>query len=157
LESGVARVPPLRDRGEDLPSLVLLELNRASRVLGREAVGIEPAALEILERYDWPGNLDELRSVIERSVAHATGERVYPADLPALGENAAPKAAPSDLFNGTFEDAERRILEQAITNAGGNKSQAARMLGLKRTTFLDKLKRYRLEEDKSSITIDKPS
>jgi DNA-binding NtrC family response regulator len=147
LEPGVIRVPPLRDRTEDLSSLVLLELNRASRVLGREPIGIEAEALEILQGHSWPGNLDELRLVIERAVAKARTARVYPADLPALGTSVTPKVEKSEFFEGTFEDAERRILEQAIANAGGNKSQAARMLGLKRTTFLDKLKRYRLDDD----------
>lgn len=149
LEPGVVRVPRLRDRLEDLSSLVLLELNRASRVLGRESIGIEAEALEILQGHTWPGNLDELRLVIERAVAKARAARVSSSDLPALGPGVAAKTETLELFEGTFDDIERRILEQAIANAGGNKSQAARMLGLKRTTFLDKLKRYRLDDDKT--------
>jgi two-component system response regulator HydG len=151
LEAGVVRIPPLRDRSEDLASLVLLELNRACRVLGREPVGIDAEALEVLQEHDWPGNLQELRLVIERAAAKTRAARVGPSDIPPLGSNGRGETSPpAEPMDATFDVLERRILEQAIANAGGNKSRAARMLGLKRTTFLDKLKRYRLEEDKST-------
>src|SRR6185436_8845137 len=75
-------VPPLRARREDLPSLVLLALDRACRVLGRPVVGIEQPALDALLAHDWPGNLRELQSVIDRAVARTEGIKVPRKDLP---------------------------------------------------------------------------
>lgn len=152
-------VPPLRERREDLPSLVLLAIDRACRVLGRSVVGIEQAALDALLAHDWPGNLRELQHVVERAVARSLGSQVRRADLPPLSAAAEPAApaAPAiepeivsvtidvDPFEGTWTELEERILRRALERAGGNKSEAARSLGLKRTTFLDKIRRFGLE------------
>jgi DNA-binding NtrC family response regulator len=140
----VLPVPPLRERKGDLPSLTLVELDRASRVLGRAAVGIAPDAQARLEGHQWPGNHDELAAVIERAAARAEGPRVTRADLPALGGGAGPEDGEHPL-EGSFESVEGRVLARALQRAGGNKSEAARLLGLKRTTFLDKLKRHGLD------------
>ncbi|MFK7990616.1 MAG: sigma 54-interacting transcriptional regulator [Sandaracinaceae bacterium] len=145
LEPLALEVPPLRQRVEDLPSLVLLALDRVCRVTGRPVMGLEPDALEALKEHDWPGNLRELRSVIERAVASADGPAVRLVDLPPL----AP-AAPFDPWSGTYAEIETRLLRKALERAGGNKSEAARELGLKRTTFLDKLKRHGLSETRKS-------
>jgi two-component system response regulator HydG len=135
-------VPALRDRREDLPSLVLLALDRAARTLGREPVGIDPVALEVLLTHAFPGNLRELQSVIDRAVRASHGSKVTRADLPPLSGTAHTE----DPLGGTYEAIERRILEHALLRASGNKSEAARLLGLKRTTFLDKLRRYKLDD-----------
>src|SRR5690606_12592265 len=73
-------VPPLRERREDLPSLVLLALDRACRALGREVLGIDDAAMARLLAYEWPGNLRELQSVIDRAVVVAQAPRVTEPD-----------------------------------------------------------------------------
>lgn len=135
-------VPALRERREDLPSLVLLALDRAARTLGRDAVGIDHAALELLLAHPFPGNLRELSSVIDRAVRASRGTKVLREDLPPL--SAAANA--EDPLGGTYEELERRILEHALLRSGGNKSEAARLLALKRTTFLDKLRRYKLDD-----------
>ncbi len=140
LEPLVIAVPPLRERREDVPSLVLLALDRSCRVAGRQVMGIDADALEVLSDHAWAGNVRELDSVIERAVARAHGPNVTLVDLPPL----APIEAPADPWSGTYLELEARILEHAIARAGGNKSEAARLLGLKRTTFLDKLKRHDL-------------
>lgn len=140
LEPLVLEVPPLRERREDLPSLVLLALDRVCRVTGRPVLGIDREALDVLVEHDWPGNLNELSSVIERAVASAAGGNVSIGDLPPL----APAAAPADPWDGTWAELEARILVKALERTDGNKSEAARRLGLKRTTFLDKLKRHGL-------------
>lgn len=137
LEPLTLSVPALRERREDVPSLVLLALDRSCRTAGREVMGIDADALDVLSAYDWPGNLGELESVIARAVARASGPNVRLLDLPSL-------AADDDPLRGTFAQIEARALEHAVALAGGNKSEAARMLGLKRTTFIDKLKRYDL-------------
>ncbi|MDX2089567.1 MAG: sigma 54-interacting transcriptional regulator [Kofleriaceae bacterium] len=138
-------VPPLRARREDVPSLVLLALDRATRVLGRPVLGISDDALRVLVAHAWPGNLRELQSVVDRAVARAAGTRVELADLPPLAAEEHGPDGPDPLA-GTYEALERRILLRALERANGNKSEAARLLDLKRTTFLDKLRRYKLED-----------
>lgn len=138
-------VPPLRERREDLPSLVLLAIDRACRVLGRETVGIEQPAIDALLAHDWPGNLRELQHVIDRAVARAEGPKVRRSDLPALSGTSIEAVDP---FDGTYADVEKRMLEHALARTAGNKSEAARLLGLKRSTFADKLRRYDLDPEK---------
>lgn len=142
LSPAVLDVPPLRQRREDLPSLVLLALDRACRTTGRPVVGIDPDALEVLVEHDWPGNLRELDSVIDRAVAKARGPNVTLSDLPPL----APAEPGEDPWDLPYAEIEHRVLARAMKRARGNKSEAARLLGLKRTTFLDKLKRHGLHE-----------
>jgi two-component system response regulator HydG len=140
-------IPSLRDRREDLPSLVLLALDRACRTLGREVMGIEEHALARLLSYAWPGNLRELQTVIDRAVLTAQPPRVQTEDLSMPVE--APEPPSEDPLDGTWIELEQRILRAALEKAAGNKSEAARLLGLKRTTFLDKLRRAGLEDRES--------
>ena len=144
-------VPPLRERTEDLASIVLLALDRACRVHGRDVVGIDAEAQRALEAHGWPGNLRELQQVIDRAVAVSTGPKVRLADLPPLAA-AAPAATTEDPLDGTYAELERKVLVHALSRAAGNKSEAARLLGLKRTTFLDKLRRLELTEVASRIS-----
>ena len=136
-------IPPLRERREDVPSLALLAMDRARRVLAREPVGIEQQAMEALVDHDWPGDVAELELVIELAVAEASTKTIALSDLPPL---AWPPAGDEESLGGTYVEVERRLLERALLRSGGNKSEAARMLGLKRTTFLDKLRRHGLEQ-----------
>jgi DNA-binding NtrC family response regulator len=136
-------IPPLRDRREDVPSLALLAIDRACRVLAREPVGIEQEAMGALIEHDWPGDVAELELVIELSVAKASSKTIALSDLPPL---AWPGTDEAESLTGTYLEVERRLLERALLRSGGNKSEAARMLGLKRTTFLDKLRRHGLEQ-----------
>jgi DNA-binding NtrC family response regulator len=137
LEATNVRIPPLRERPEDLESLVLLSVDRVARALGRPTPGFSPDALAQLVSYAFPGNEQELENVVSRAVARASSQRIGLADLPAL-------RAAAGL--GSFVDQEREILRQALTRAGGNKTRAARALGLKRTTLIDKLKRHGLDD-----------
>ncbi len=137
------KIPPLRERREDVPSLALLAIDRACRVLAREPVGIEQRAMEALVDHDWPGDVAELELVIERGVAEVSTKTIAVTDLPPL---AWPAADEGDSLSGSYVEVERRLLERALVRSGGNKSEAARMLGLKRTTFLDKLRRHGSEQ-----------
>ena len=96
--------------------------------------------------HDWPGDVAELELVIELSVARAVGTTIMPEDLPPL---AWPPTDELESLDGSYVEVERRLLERALRRSGGNKSEAARRLGLKRTTFLDKLRRYGLEQRES--------
>ncbi len=137
------RIPPLRERREDVPSLALLGIDRACRVLAREPVGIDQEAMGALVDHDWPGDVAELELVIELAVAKASSKTIALGDLPSL---AWPGTDEKESLSGTYVEVERRLLERALLRSGGNKSEAARVLGLKRTTFLDKLRRHGLEQ-----------
>jgi DNA-binding NtrC family response regulator len=136
-------IPPLRDRREDVPSLALLAIDRACRVLAREPVGITEDAMAALVDHDWPGDVAELELIIELAVTKAASTTIGLRDLPPL---AWPGAEEEEPLTGTYIEVEHRLLERALLRSGGNKSEAARMLGLKRTTFLDKLRRHGLEQ-----------
>lgn len=144
LEPTSLHVPPLRERREDLESLVLLAIDRASRALGKAALGISPDALAALATHSFPGNAVELESIVQRAVGKAGSQRVQVTDLPAL-------AATAGAYLGSFVDQEREILRQALERAGGNKTRAATALGLKRTTLIDKLKRHGLDDSVEPI------
>ncbi len=133
------RVPPLRERAEDLESLIMIAVDRAARVSGRLVPGVTPEALRALVAYTWPGNSDELQSVLMRAVMACRGPRITLADLPPLPLEGA-------INQGSFVDQEREILRRALERADGNKTRAARALGLKRTTLTEKLKRHALDD-----------
>ncbi|MCS6796948.1 MAG: sigma 54-interacting transcriptional regulator [Myxococcota bacterium] len=137
LESPRIDVPPLRERTEDLPSLVLLAVHRACRALGRTPVGVEPAAMDALLRHDWPGNLEELDAVVARAVARCQGPLLGRSDLPPLTGDRDPLDAP-------WSDIERRALQRALALAGGDVGSAARALGIAPTTLRARLRRLGL-------------
>jgi DNA-binding NtrC family response regulator len=135
-------VPPLRERPEDLGSLVLFAIDRACRASGSATLGIADDAMQELAAHDWPGNELELFALIERAVRRASPPRITKADVGALVVKET-----HDPMAGSLADIERRALETALARAGGNKSEAARLLGIARTTFLDKLRRAGIEVD----------
>lgn len=141
-------VPPLRERPEDLGSLVLFAIDRACRAWGSPTLGIADDAMTELATHPWPGNELELFALVERAVRHASPPRITKADVGALVVRET-----SDPLDGSLAEIERRALETALARAGGNKSEAARLLGVARTTFLDKLKRAGIEvvEDRKSV------
>ncbi len=135
-------IPSLHQRREDVPSLVLLAIDRACRVLAREPLGISQEAMAALVEHDWPGDVAELELVIELATTRASGKTIALRDLPPL---AWPSTDERESLSGSYLEVERRLLQRALMKSSGNKSEAARMLGLKRTTFLDKLRRHGLE------------
>ena len=133
------RVPPLRERREDIPDLVEFFL----RQRGRQLSDIDPAALDQLIRYDWPGNVRELENVIERAVILAAGgEGIGPAHLPLPASSPAAAAAPGEELN--LERLERESILLALSKSGGNKSAAARLLGITRRTLYSRMERLGL-------------
>jgi DNA-binding NtrC family response regulator len=141
LTPAVYRVPALRECREDIESLVLIAVDRAGRVLGKNVPGVSPEALSALREHDWPLNQLELESAIERAVFSAGAQRIELADLPPLPRGSAASAS--------FVDQEREILRSALDRAGGNRTRAARALGLKRTTLLEKLRKLGLDDARS--------
>ena len=144
-------LPALRERGDDVELLFGTFLERSAALLGR-TIGISPEALEHLRRYRWPGNVRELENLAERLVILSRSGMITPDDLPAEVRAPslpnAPVAAeiPSLAETGldleqTLEQTERRLIDEALRRSDGNKAQAARLLGINRTTLVEKLKR----------------
>jgi two-component system, NtrC family, response regulator AtoC len=138
-------IPPLRERKEDIPALASQFVEKLSAELGSRARAISESAIERLCAYHWPGNVRELENVIERSLVLAPGETLEPADIrldSALRSRASNGSGDHFLPEGmTLDEYEQSIIREALKRAGGNKSQAARMLGLTRNAL-----RYRLSQ-----------
>lgn len=144
-------IPPLRERRRDIPLLVHHFIEKICRHEELPLREITPEALQRLMRYDWPGNVRQLENAVETAIALSGDRRVlYPSDFPLPAAH-TPKpiaaatpviAVPDDGldFEATIGRIERILLEQALRKSGGNKKQAAEMLGLKRTTFSAKWK-----------------
>jgi DNA-binding NtrC family response regulator len=134
-------IPPLREHKEDIPSLVNFFLERFAQSSGKKITGISPEALKLLMQFHWPGNVRELENVLERAVTFAAGPALTPADIHL--DTAAPSttAAPVLPEGVTLEQWEQQIIREALRRANGNKSQAARALGLSRNAL-----RYRLSQ-----------
>ncbi len=135
-------IPPLRDHKEDVPALAALFLRKFAESSGKEILEISPAAMERLMLFHWPGNVRELENVMERAVALSPGPVLEPRDI--LIDEMAQKSADSAPFlpaGMTLEQWEDEMIREAMRRAGGNKSQAARLLGLSRNAL-----RYRLSK-----------
>jgi Nif-specific regulatory protein len=139
------RVPPLRDHAEDIPALADHFLARLS-VEYRRPVKLTEAALARLRDYSWPGNVRQLRSVLETAVAMSDGLAIDADDLP-LGPDRGQKAEGLPTLN--LEELEADAIRQALRRTEGNKAQAARVLGIHRDTLMQKLRKYGIEKDGS--------
>ncbi len=138
-------VPPLRDRGEDIPTLVNYFVDRLAQKNRRVVEGITPECMQLLSRYPWPGNVRELENAIERGVILMRGEQMTEKSLPlslqkfkeSNGEQENRGELPATLF-----EAEKMLILQTLEETAGNKSEAARRLGITRKTLQNKLQKY---------------
>jgi len=144
-------VPALRERMDDILELALHFLHRSANRLSKTIGQIDPAALTALERYHWPGNVRELENVIERAVVLGDGDKITVVDLPAEVTASArrqplrvaeTKPSPARSGNGNGYRSEHELLEEALLRCGGNKAEAARVLGMPRSTYYSKLKKH---------------
>ena len=141
-------VPPLRRRPEDIEAIATHFLTRFAAETGRTIKGFSPEALEALRAYHWPGNIRELRNVIERAVVLAQGEWIEAHDM-ALSQLAtpgdtgkAPAARQGTFVPTTIEEMERRHVMETLEAVGGNKTKAAAILGIERSTLDRKLAKW---------------
>ncbi len=146
------RIPPLRERKEDIPLLAQFFLERLERTKGLGVVNIDPRVMEMLVNYSWPGNVRELENLMERMVILAEGDTIRPEEAPqkltrpAAG---APDLAPLGLqfseegidFNAAVDAFERQLIDEALRRTGGVKNRAAALLRLNRTTLVEKIKK----------------
>jgi two-component system nitrogen regulation response regulator NtrX len=127
-------LPPLRERLEDVPSLIDHFNVRFSRAYGRKPKTITPEALEILSNYAWPGNVRELRNTIERIVIMLSKNKIGPADLPAFGsEEPAASSFRFPSFKEATDAYQREFIQRKLAEADGNVSRAAELMGVDRS------------------------
>ena len=144
-------LPPLRERREDIPLLVQTFLTEFNRTNAKGIRAVDQDAMYILERYPWPGNIRELRNVIERATILAESEFIEPRHLPptllARGEESLPTLtiAPGT----TVDEAERRLILLTLDHTRNNKTRAAEILGISLKTLHNKLNRMKDEGVKS--------
>ncbi|HLM58843.1 MAG TPA: sigma-54-dependent Fis family transcriptional regulator, partial [Pyrinomonadaceae bacterium] len=159
-------LPPLRERREDIHTLVIHFLEHYKQKTGRFISGISREALQALVWYDWPGNVRELENAVERAVIIASGRQIELDHLPeaisgAAREEGARRRGQRALAEGRalilevtvpapLEEIERRAIEATLDYTGGDKTRAARALGIGRKTLYRKLLAYRLEGEEPS-------
>ncbi len=157
-------IPPLRERRMDVAPLARHFLDAYARRQRSDVRGFTPGALTLLERYDWPGNVRELENVVQGALVFKADGLVTEEDVLArlrgrvrVDEvSSAPGAhamlLPDDGVDlrRTLEDVERSLIRQALWRSEGNRARAAGLLGLNRTTLVEKLKRHPLEVDSAS-------
>jgi transcriptional regulator with GAF, ATPase, and Fis domain len=132
-------LPPLRDRGTDVDLLVNFFLEHFKRQHGRPQLGLSEAARAKLLAYRWPGNVRQLRNVLDSAVVLADENEIRPADL-ALRDSGS-----GDLDTLEIEHWERRLITEALTRSGDNVPEAARLLGIGRATLYRKIEQYHIE------------
>lgn len=142
-------VPPLRERGDDIPLLAANFLQRFAARNHKKIKGFAPQALDCMLRYQWPGNVRELENAVERAVIMCAGDLILEDDLPL---NVAQAPEPEQEFQNTQQLAgvsldmlEKQAIENTLKLTGDNKSEAARRLGITRATLHNKLRKYGLD------------
>ncbi|HKS30751.1 MAG TPA: sigma 54-interacting transcriptional regulator [Pyrinomonadaceae bacterium] len=155
LNTFVIKVPPLRERPEDIPLLASYYFEDACRRHNRQLVGITPEAMLYLAHYQWPGNVRQLRSEIERIVVfaedgQAVGAELLSPEILRATSTTSPVRFQLDFskpinFKEIMMDVERQLLTEALARQSGNSTRAAEMLGLRRQTFTYKLRRFDIE------------
>lgn len=163
------RLPPLRGRADDIPLLAEQLLTRFCASTGLPAKKIDDTAWRALTSYRWPGNVRQLQNAMERAAAlSGMNPTIYLHDLPeevrggspsgvstwlSSGEPVAPQQIPDEglNFDAVVTNVERELLLESLNKAGGNKLRAAKLLNMKRTTFVEKLKRLQIEAEDGAV------
>ncbi len=137
-------VPPLRGRKEDIP-LLASEFLKEFCCIENKSVGISDQAMEVFLKYHWPGNIRQLRNVIERAVVLSKGPEITIKELPEALTAADIPAQSAHPGGRSLRDLEVLAITEALKECKGNKAQAARILGISRTAFYSKLREFRLK------------
>jgi len=135
--------PPLRERIEDIPTVAQYLLEKVAADLGRGEVTLEPDSIRALQSYSWPGNIRELRNVIERAVLLSEQRSISIKDLHFDG-NSGSRSAYLDS-NLTLSELEKQHIERVLLEERGRVEKAARRLGIPRSSLYQKLKKYQLD------------
>ena len=145
----VIKIPPLKERLEDIPLLSLHFINKFNNKLDKKIIDISPGALSLLMQHDWPGNVRELENIIERAVLLSEKKIILPENLPSeLGARTG--SARMDDFFGSFslkkaqKIMEKRLISRALDSTGGNRTKAAKLLEISHPSLLSKIKTYNI-------------
>ena len=142
------RIPPLRERREDIPILIDHFIKRFVRENHKKIIGISREAEDLLVKYDYPGNVRELENIIERGVVISQGSILGTKDLPfqeAPGMDVVDSEVHADTLHRTLETLERKMIREALDKSGLNQTRAAKLLGLSERMLRYKLKKYGLK------------
>lgn len=167
LNAITVKIPPLRERREDIPRLVDYFLNKYNKELKKKFTNLSPEALAMLEKYDWPGNVREMENVIKKAVLFGQGNIILPDQIVISAQDVHPEdkelmaqlrdlftqlirqelAAKTDtLYKNVIEEAESSLLIETLKITNGNQSDAARLLGISRPTLKDKIDKLGLRK-----------
>jgi two-component system response regulator AtoC len=143
------RVPPLRERKDDIPLLANAFLKEISQRDGKPFRPLAPDAMDCLLRYEWPGNVRELKGAIDSGVTLASGPQIFLPDLPlTISQNAGSTFGNSAEKSGqmNLHDQEMRLIMRALEESGGNRTEAAKKLGISRRTLHRRLRELNISE-----------
>ncbi|WNB92129.1 sigma 54-interacting transcriptional regulator [Bacillus sp. NEB1478] len=138
------QVPPLRKRRENIPFLIKKLMEELNQMLGTSITGLEDDVKEALFHYEWPGNVRELKNILERAMTFAENGKIQLEDLPDYLLNTLPEKKPDRSIT-LVENAELETIKKALEQVKGNKSKAARMLGISRSGLYEKIRKYQLQ------------
>ena len=148
-------LPTLKERRNDIPFLVEYFLEHFNQKKNSSTTTVSDEAMEIIVNYSWPGNVRELRNLIERLVVLNEGDAILPRDLPEKMRIDIGRATPSKVevnsegisFSTAVSEFEKALIVSALEKSNGVKNRAAKLLRIKRTTLVEKIKRYNLDKD----------
>jgi Nif-specific regulatory protein len=139
------RMPPLRERKEDIPLLVTHFLNEFKQERGLSHLKVSKGAMNRMLEYDWPGNVRELRNALERAVVMGNDQVILPADLPIFGTTALPSAIETgQTLKEAMDRFKKEFIIQNLNQTGGNRSRAAKVMGIQRTYLSRLISKYGL-------------
>ena len=139
-------IPPLRQRCGDILPLADFFCRRYAKAFGKPGTQLSPSALEQLSRQTWPGNVRELENAVQRAVALATQDEIDSLDLCSSGSTAAEEEDPVPAAGMTVREMERQLIQKTLENTGGNRTHAARILGISLRTLRNKLHEFGLQD-----------
>jgi DNA-binding NtrC family response regulator len=137
-------LPPLRERGDDIPLLAEHFLERSAREMGKPASGFSRDALQCLKAYDWPGNVRELENAVERAIVVQKGREIQLEDLPVTDPPRTHQAPTQEAQDLSLAELEKQHIQEVLDQMAGNVSKAARALKIDRVTLYNKIKKYGL-------------
>lgn len=140
------KIPPLRERREDIPALVYFLIEKLAKEHGKEIKGITNDALSFLINYDWPGNVRELKNVLERAVILSTGEFITSKELPERIKGYGKEESQVKTLKEALEEFEKNIILNTLKQVDFNKEESAKILGVDLATLYRKLKKYQISE-----------
>jgi DNA-binding NtrC family response regulator len=136
------RIPPLRERREDIPLLALHFLERLALELRRDVQELSEGAMSLLVGHDWPGNVRELENAIERALVTCRTHTLEADDFAFIAAETRARASQDVLANLPLREVEKRAIEATLRHCGGNVTEAARVLEIDRSSLYDRMKRY---------------